>query len=90
MSQAVLHNAALEAEDYIEEAGGYTDRADEGRVIVLHADASVSIGDPDMRVLPGDELLVPPEVDTKEVQNILDVTQIIYQIAVSAAVVLAL
>ena len=39
---------------------------------------------------PGDEVLVPPRVDTKSLQNVADVTQIIYQVAVSAAVVLRL
>ena len=38
----------------------------------------------------GDEVLVPPQVDTKTLQNVADVTQIIYQVAVSAAVVLRL
>jgi protein involved in polysaccharide export with SLBB domain len=90
MSQAVIFSANLSAEDYIEAAGGYTDRAEEDRVIVIHPDASVTIGDSGTKILPGDEVLVPPRIDTKEVQNILDVTQIIYQIAISAAVVLAL
>lgn len=90
MSQAVMYSEDMTAEDYIEAAGGYTDRADTGKVIVVRPDASVIIGDPDMKVYPGDEILVPPKVDTKVVQNVLDVTQIIYQIAIAAAVVLAL
>jgi len=90
MSQAVMFEKELTAEEYIDAAGGYTDRADTGKVIVVHADASVEIGDPDMVVQPGDELLVPPRVDSKVVQNVLDVTQVIYQIAIAAAVVLAL
>lgn len=90
MSQAIMFQEDMTAEEYIEAAGGYTDRADQDKVIVVHADASVQIGDPDMRVFPGDEILVPPRVDTKVVQNVLDVTQIIYQIAIAAAVVLAL
>jgi protein involved in polysaccharide export with SLBB domain len=90
MSQAVMYEKDLTAEEYIEAAGGYTDRADSDRVIVVHADASVEIGDPDMLVHPGDEILVPPRVDSKVVQNVLDVTQVIYQIAIAAAVVLAL
>jgi hypothetical protein len=90
MSQAVMYQEQMTAEEYIEAAGGYTDRADTGKVIVVRADASVQIGDPDMLVGPGDEILVPPRVDTKVVQNVLDVTQIIYQIAIAAAVVLAL
>lgn len=90
MSQAVMFEKDLTAEEYIDAAGGYTDRADTGKVIVVHADASVEIGDPDMVVQPGDEVLVPPRVDSKVVQNVLDVTQVIYQIAIAAAVVLAL
>ena len=90
MSQAVMFERDLTAEEYIDAAGGYTDRADTGKVIVVHADASVQIGDPDMVVQPGDEVLVPPRVDSKVVQNVLDVTQVIYQIAIAAAVVLAL
>jgi uncharacterized membrane protein affecting hemolysin expression len=33
--------------------------------------------------------LVPPRVDSKEIQNAMDLIQIIYQIAVSAGVVLS-
>jgi hypothetical protein len=90
MSQAVMYAKGLNAEDFIDAAGGYTDRADDDKVIIIRADANVVIGDPDTPVYPGDEVLVPPKVDTKIVQNILDVTQIIYQIAVSAAVVIAI
>ncbi len=90
MAQASMFVPGLTAEDYIEQAGGYTDRSDDDRVIIHHRDASVTIGDPDTPVRPGDEVLVPPRIDTKVTQNILDVTQIIYQIAVSAAVVIAI
>jgi hypothetical protein len=59
-------------------------------VIVIRANAEIVIGDTDTAIYPGDELLVPPKVDTKTLQNAVDVTQVIYQIAVSAAVVLAI
>ena len=90
MTQAVLYKPGLTAEDYIILSGGYTDRSERDRVIVLHPNAQVEIGDEDMPIRPGDEILVPPRVDSKEIQNVLDVTQIIYQIAVSAAVVIAI
>ncbi len=90
MAQAVMFQPDLTADDYVELAGGYTDRADEDKVILIHPDASVTVGGPTMRVLPGDEVLVPPRVDIKTLQNVADITQIIYQIAVSAAVVLAI
>lgn len=90
MAQAVMFRPDATAEDYINDAGGYTDRSDDDRVIVIRPNAEVVMGHSGTPVLPGDELLIPPEVDTKVIQNTADVTQIIYQIAVSAAVVLAI
>lgn len=90
MTQAVMFRPRGTAEDYINDSGGYTDRSDRGRVIIIRANAEVAVGDTDMAVYPGDEILVPPKVDTKVLQNAVDVTQVIYQIAVSAAVVIAI
>lgn len=90
MAHAVLWRPGARARDYVQAAGGYSERADHGRVIVIHANAEVAIGGPNTPILPGDEILVPPEIDTKALQNAADLTQVIYQIAVSAAVVLAI
>ncbi|ACY18427.1 polysaccharide biosynthesis/export family protein [Haliangium ochraceum] len=90
LTQAVIHHPDMRVRDYVHEAGGYTERANDDEVIVLHADASVSVGDDDMRVRPGDEILVTPKVDPKLLQNSMDLVSVIYQIAVSAAVVLAI
>jgi protein involved in polysaccharide export with SLBB domain len=90
MTQAVMFRPGGTAADYINDSGGYTDRSDRGRVIVIRANAEVAVGDTDLPVYPGDEILVPPKVDTKVLQNAVDVTQVIYQIAVSAAVVIAI
>jgi len=90
MSQAVIHRPNLTAEQYVEMAGGYSDRANDDEVIIIHADASVAIVDPDTIIMPGDEILVPPEIDVKELQNAMDVMQIIYQVAVASAVLMAI
>jgi protein involved in polysaccharide export with SLBB domain len=90
MTQAVMFRPGARASDYIDDSGGYTDRSDRGRVIVIRANAEVAVGDSDLRIYPGDEILIPPKVDTKILQNAVDVTQVIYQIAVSAAVVIAI
>ena len=90
MTQAVMFRPKATAADYITDSGGYTDRSDRGRVIVIRANAEVAVGDTDLPVFPGDEILVPPKIDTKVLQNAVDVTQVIYQIAVSAAVVIAI
>lgn len=90
MTQAVMFRPNAKASDYITDSGGYTDRSDQNRVIVIRANAEVAVGEPNLPVYPGDEILVPPKVDTKVLQNAVDVTQVIYQIAVSAAVVIAI
>jgi protein involved in polysaccharide export with SLBB domain len=90
MTQALIYHPSLRAHDYVRQSGGHSNRADRGRIIILHADASVSMGDLDSRVRPGDEILVPPKVDSKLLQNTMDITSVIYQIAVAAAVVLAI
>jgi protein involved in polysaccharide export with SLBB domain len=90
MTQAVLFRPGARASDYIADSGGFTDRSDTGRVIIIRANAEVAIGSSSLPVFPGDEILVPPKVDAKILQNSIDVTQVIYQIAVSAAVVVAI
>jgi protein involved in polysaccharide export with SLBB domain len=90
MTKAVMYTPGMTAKDYIEQSGGYSDRADKGKIVLHRPNAEVIVGGSNMEVHPGDEILVPPRVDTKLTQNILDVTQIIYQVAVSAAVILFL
>lgn len=90
MSQAVMHKPGRTVEEYINLAGGYTDRADTDKIFILHANAEVALTDTDALVEPGDEILVPPDVDAKELQNAMDLMQIIYQVAMSAAVIIAL
>jgi protein involved in polysaccharide export with SLBB domain len=89
MAQAVVHRPGADAEDYLADAGGLTDRGDSDRVIVIRPNAEVVIGDASTPVFPGDEVLVPPKVDSKVLQNISDITTVMFQLAVSAAVIVA-
>ncbi|MBX3127609.1 MAG: polysaccharide biosynthesis/export family protein [Polyangiaceae bacterium] len=88
VAQAVMYRPGLRARDFVIDAGGYSDRADQTKIIVIHPNAQVVVGDGNIRVGPGDEVLVPPRIDSKTLQNFADVTQVIFQIAVSTAVVL--
>ncbi len=90
MTQAVVYAPGMTAGDYVQRAGGFTDRADSDGIIIMHASAEVTMGDEDSNIRPGDEILVAPEVDSKIMQNTADVTEVLYQIAVAAAVVLAI
>lgn len=85
--------SGMSLDDYIESCGGYTFRADEDNVLVIRQNGQVlryessSFSDP-FEVLPGDAVLVLGKVDSKFLQVVKDITQILYQIAVGAAVVI--
>nr|WP_231731332.1 polysaccharide biosynthesis/export family protein [Lampropedia cohaerens] len=89
---AVAHESGLRLQDYIDRAGGYTQRADDARVVVARRDGTfeqVNMGRWGMKpaIKAGDQILVLPRVDQKNRQFWKDITQIMYQIAVSAKVV---
>ncbi len=90
MAQAVMYAPGTDVGYYVDQAGGYTDRANEAQVVIHRPNAQVIMGDLDTVVYPGDEILVPPKVDTKTTQLVLDMTQIVYQVAVGAAFILFL
>lgn len=80
--------------DYIYRAGGYTDTADLENVVVIKNNGStlnLALTDKSPRSYrpePGDEIVVLPKPDTKNLQFAKDITGILYQIAIGARVVL--
>ncbi len=80
--------------DYIKEAGGYTDTADTENIIVLKTDGRtvnlelIGKSARSYRPDPGDEIIILPEPDTKNLQFAKDITGIVYQLAIGARVVL--
>ena len=87
---AIAYDSKLSLDDYIRRAGGYTQNAAGSRVVVAHRDGSFDDGASKLALQSGDQILVLPKVDVKSRQIWKDLTQIIYQIAVSARVVLTL
>ncbi|MFQ2072083.1 polysaccharide biosynthesis/export family protein [Aeromonas veronii] len=85
MPQAVVYNEKANLDDYVAWAGGFTERANDKRIAVVHANGLVEFKDQGS-VQPGDQILVLPKVDNKTMQSVKDITQIIYQIAVAANV----
>jgi len=78
---------------YIDACGGYTDRANTSKVLLVKANGKViqqndtfSFSSPEVE--PGDSILVLSKTDTKNLLLAKDITQILYQVAVGAAVVL--
>ncbi|MCO4889691.1 polysaccharide export protein [Cupriavidus sp. WGtm5] len=87
---AVAYDKSLDLDDFIQQAGGFSQNADTSRIIIAHRDGSFSDGKKDDAVKAGDEIMVLPKVDFKTRQFAKDVFKILYQIAISAKVVLGL
>lgn len=89
---AVAYDPSLRVSDYIAGAGGYNGKSDDARIVIAHRDGSYSRvkGSSKARIASGDQIMVLPKVDTKGRQIFKELTQILYQIAVSTHVVLGL
>lgn len=87
---AIAFDGKFTVADYIARAGGYTQNAKNSRVVIAHRDGSFEDGTENAALRAGDEILVLPKVDVKSRQIFKDMTQIIYQIAVAAGVVIGL
>ena len=89
ISQAILHERGLSARDYVELAGGFSEQADTSRVVVVSQNGEVRSGkDPAVRA--GDEIIVLPDVPSKNLQIAATLVDIVYKIAVAAAVAINL
>jgi len=98
---AIAHDPKLDLQDYIKRAGGYSQSANTSRVIIAHRDGGfeeVSGGEWSFfgnsvqvaAIKQGDEILVLPKVKTKSIEVTRGITQIIYQLAIAAKVILDL
>uniref|UniRef100_UPI003570B3FE polysaccharide biosynthesis/export family protein n=1 Tax=Chitinilyticum piscinae TaxID=2866724 RepID=UPI003570B3FE len=85
---SIAYDENLRVEDYISAAGGFTQDADSSRIVVAHANGSFSSEKNLKKISEGDRIMVLPKVDTKFMQFSMDISQIVYQIAVAVGVVL--
>ncbi|MEE9328092.1 MAG: polysaccharide biosynthesis/export family protein [Cocleimonas sp.] len=83
--KSVVYARNASIEDYIHRSGGFTERADKTRIVVMHPNGSLRIGSR-QAILPGDQLIVFPRIDEKRMQNARDILQVLSQIAISASV----
>lgn len=96
MPQAIVYNPNATISDYVAWAGGFSERANDERIAVVRANGltvfidsqnSWMIDDNKQTLQAGDQILVLPKIDTKLLQAVKDITQIVYQIAIAANVV---
>jgi protein involved in polysaccharide export with SLBB domain len=86
MAQALVWNRKKNVKDYVKSAGGFSNRADPANVLPVHPNGEVETDGGEVR--PGDQIIVLPSVESKNMQMVKDVTQVVYQIAVAAKLVL--
>lgn len=81
-------------EYYLQQAGGLTQNGNKDRIFLIRPSGEMVEARGGWfggsKVLPGDEIMVLPQVDSKKFQFSKDLVQIIYQLALSAGVVLRL
>lgn len=83
-------------DDYINSVGGFTDRADKKHILIIRQSGKVITYDDtaffkkSVKIKKGDSILVLSKPNSENLQITKDITQILYQIAVSAGVVLRL
>ena len=93
MPKAIVYNPEASISDYIAWSGGFSDRANDDRIAIVRANGITEFYDAKsssrkrVNLQAGDQILVLPKIDTKVLQAVKDVTQIIYQIAIAANVV---
>jgi protein involved in polysaccharide export with SLBB domain len=85
---AVLYKPDASVDDYIAMVGGYTQSADTSKQIILHPNGSVA--PPGSVPAAGDEIMVLPKIDSKNVEITRGISQILYQIAIAAKVAFGL
>ena len=90
MPQSVVFNQNATLEDYVAWAGGFSERANDERILVIRANGMVDFFDinDETSISTGDQVVVLPRIDAKTLQAVKDITQVIYQIAVAANVAL--
>lgn len=84
--QSVVFEPGRTVQDYIKGAGGFSQHADEEKILIVRQNGEVR-NTADVSLKAGDEILILPEVPTKNLQLATSISQILYQIAVATRVV---
>lgn len=90
LPNAQTYVEGMQIQDYINSCGGYSFKANEEEVLLIKKNGKVInlYGTSEQNIEPGDSILVLSKIDSKSLNIIKDITQIIYQLALGAAVIL--
>lgn len=87
--QSLVYVQNRSVSDYIKAAGGFSQHANKNNILIARQNGEVRNAG-EVSLLPGDQILVLPKVETKNLQLASTVTQILFQIAVATRVALDL
>jgi protein involved in polysaccharide export with SLBB domain len=87
--QSVVYKQGVSVSQYIEGAGGFTERANIEQILVVRQSGETRASE-GVTLRPGDKILILPEAPTKNLQLWTGITQIIYQIAVATKIAIDL
>lgn len=85
LPQAIAWNEQDDVIDYVERSGGFTDNANQDKILVIRANGETEIGS-NIKVLPGDEIIVMPEVKVNNLQLASAITDILYKSVLAVAI----
>ncbi len=85
---ALTFNPDYTVSDYIANSGGFDDNADTKEILIIHQNGANEVVNTAYRIQQGDEIMVLPKVKTKRVEITRGISQIVYQLAVAAKVIL--
>jgi len=85
----LTHADNLTVDGYINLAGGYAAHANRRRFVLRHRDGSALVARPNDKPLPGDELIVLPQVGDERLQMFMDLATLFFQLALSSATVIS-
>ncbi|RJT46757.1 polysaccharide biosynthesis/export family protein [Rahnella woolbedingensis] len=87
---AVSWQKGLSPDDYIEKVGGYTQKAGNSKVILIKQNGEAINAEDVKSLQPGDELMVLPKYESKNIEVTRGISTILYQLAVAAKVILTI
>ena len=80
----------MDVDDYIKKCGGLTQKSGQSKIIVIRQDGEAVDADEVKDVKAGDEIMVLPKYESKNIEVTRGISTILYQLAVAAKVILDL
>lgn len=87
---AISWQKGMDADDYIRKCGGLTQKSGNAKVIVIRQNGESVDADDVGELRAGDEIMVLPKYESKNIEVTRGLSTILYQLAVAAKVVLTL